>query len=61
MLSLLIGEEEPGLLQEKKDLLINTGSQVKILVLINMKNLQILEFMEMLSITKICRPLIDLS
>jgi hypothetical protein len=61
MLSLLIGEEEPDLLQEKKDLLMSTGSLVKILVLINMKNLQISDCTEMLSITKICQPLIDLS
>ena len=61
MLFLPIGEEAPDLLQEKKDLLMSIGSQVKIQAPINMKSLQISVFMEMLNTTKISLLLIDLS
>jgi hypothetical protein len=61
MLFLPIEEEGPDLLQEKKDLLMSIGSQVKIQAPINMKSLQISVFMEMLNTTKISLLLIDLS
>jgi hypothetical protein len=44
---LLIKVGELDLLQEKRDLSMITGNRAKILDLINMKNLQILDSMEM--------------
>jgi hypothetical protein len=61
ILSLLIVEEEQDLSQERKGLLMTTGSRVRTQDLTNTKSLRILEYMEMLNIIKIFQPLIDLS